>query len=101
MQEAFPLLSPHPRPVRLPCCPARAADPPSHLLPVPPPPPPPPTPAPSPPLQLLRGLATGMKVSEFSSAKQWGPYARQAVKQLQGVPLPTQPGALDGYIHPL
>ncbi|PSC70875.1 putative aarF domain-containing kinase 1 [Micractinium conductrix] len=52
-------------------------------------------------VQLLRGLATGMKVSEFSSAKQWGPYARQAVKQLQGVPLPTQPGALDGYIHPL
>ena len=39
--------------------------------------------------QLLRGLATGMKVSEFSSAKQWKPYAQAAAKQLRGVPLPA------------
>lgn len=47
-----------------------------------------PPPAPS-ILQLLRGLATGMKVSNFSSANQWRPYAEEAAKQLKGVPLPA------------
>ena len=30
-----------------------------------------------------------MKVGEFSSAKQWKPFAKEAAKQLRGVPLPA------------
>ena len=40
-------------------------------------------------LQLLRGLATGMKAGEFSSARQWRPFAQEAQKQLRGVALPA------------
>lgn len=34
--------------------------------------------------QLLRGLANGMKIQDFSAAKQWSEYARVAVKELEG-----------------
>ena len=50
------------------------------------------------PRQLLRGLATGMKVSGFSSAHQWAPYAREAERQLRGVPLPA---SITAHIAPL
>jgi hypothetical protein len=32
-------------------------------------------------IQLLRGLADGMRVEGFSTAKQWGPLAKQALKE--------------------
>jgi hypothetical protein len=32
-------------------------------------------------IQLLRGLADGMGVDNFSTAKQWGPLAQQALKR--------------------
>lgn len=48
--------------------------------------------------QLLRGLATGMKVQGFSSASQWRPYAAEAAKQLKGVPLPA---SLSAHIYAL
>ena len=34
-------------------------------------------------VQLLRGLADGMNISDFSSARQWKPFAKQALKQLR------------------
>lgn len=51
-----------------------------------------------PPVQLLRGLKTGMKVAEFSAASQWKPYAQEAAKQLKGVPLPA---SLSAHIYAL
>ena len=48
--------------------------------------------------QLLRGLATGMKVPEFSSAAQWKPYAQQASRQLRGTPLPA---SLSAHVYAL
>ena len=36
-------------------------------------------------VQLLRGLAQGMGVAEFSSAKQWRPFADDALRQLKGL----------------
>jgi aarF domain-containing kinase len=35
-------------------------------------------------VQLLRGLANGMGVTDFSSAKQWRPFADEALQQLDG-----------------
>lgn len=32
-------------------------------------------------VQLLRGLATGMGVTDFSCAKQWAPLAKEAVRR--------------------
>jgi hypothetical protein len=32
-------------------------------------------------MQLLRGLAGGMGVSDFSAARQWAPYARAALRR--------------------
>ncbi|PRW59732.1 putative aarF domain-containing kinase 1 [Chlorella sorokiniana] len=49
-------------------------------------------------VQLLRGLATGMKVSNFSCANQWKPFAKEAEKQLKGVPLPA---SLSAHIYAL
>lgn len=40
-------------------------------------------------VQLLRGLADGMGVKEFSCAHQWRPFADDALKQLKGVAGPT------------
>jgi predicted unusual protein kinase regulating ubiquinone biosynthesis (AarF/ABC1/UbiB family) len=37
-------------------------------------------------VQLLRGLADGMGVKDFSSAAQWRPFADDALKQLKDVP---------------
>ena len=34
--------------------------------------------------QLLRGLANGMKISDFSAAKQWSPFAKLAIQELEG-----------------
>jgi predicted unusual protein kinase regulating ubiquinone biosynthesis (AarF/ABC1/UbiB family) len=34
--------------------------------------------------QLLRGLANGMNIKDFSAAKQWSPFAQSAVKELEG-----------------
>ena len=52
--------------------------------------------------QLLRGLATGMKVPEFSAAAQWKPYARQAARQLRGTQLPLPPTAsLSAHVYAL
>lgn len=34
--------------------------------------------------QLLRGLANGMKIQDFSAAKQWSKFARVAVNELEG-----------------
>ena len=34
--------------------------------------------------QLLRGLANGMNIKDFSAAKQWSPFARNAIKELEG-----------------
>ena len=34
--------------------------------------------------QLLRGLANGMNIKDFSAAKQWSPFARSAIKELEG-----------------
>ena len=39
-----------------------------------------------------------MKVSNFSSATQWRPYAEEAAKQLKGVPLPA---SLSAHIYAL
>lgn len=33
--------------------------------------------------QLLRGLANGMNIKDFSAAKQWSPFARSAIKELE------------------
>ncbi|KAL4431977.1 hypothetical protein ABPG77_000244 [Micractinium sp. CCAP 211/92] len=49
-------------------------------------------------VQLLRGLASGMKVSDFSSAKQWAPYAKEASRQLRDVPLPA---SLSAHVYGL
>lgn len=32
-------------------------------------------------MQLLRGLAGGMGVADFSAAKQWAPYAQNALRK--------------------
>lgn len=34
--------------------------------------------------QLLRGLANGMKIQDFSAAKQWSDFAKIAIKELEG-----------------
>ena len=34
-------------------------------------------------VQLLRGLANGMNITDFSCAKQWKPFASDALKQLE------------------
>lgn len=34
--------------------------------------------------QLLRGLANGMNIKDFSAAKQWSAFARSAIKELDG-----------------
>jgi predicted unusual protein kinase regulating ubiquinone biosynthesis (AarF/ABC1/UbiB family) len=39
--------------------------------------------------QLLRGLATGMGVADFSCAAQWRPFAAEAARELRGVPPPA------------
>ena len=39
-----------------------------------------------------------MKVRDFSCAQQWKPYAQEASKQLQGVPLPA---SISTHIHAL
>ena len=39
-----------------------------------------------------------MKVSDFSSAKQWAPYAKEASRQLRGVPLPA---SLSAHVYAL
>ena len=52
-------------------------------------------------LQLLRGLATGMKVQDFSSAQQWRPFAKQALKQLRDLPPPTACLSLAAFAHAL
>lgn len=36
--------------------------------------------------QLLRGLANGMGIEDFSCTSQWAPYARTALRQLQSIP---------------
>lgn len=33
--------------------------------------------------QLLRGLANGMNIKDFSAAKQWSPFAKSAIKELE------------------
>ena len=49
--------------------------------------------------QLLRGLAQGMGVTGFSTAQQWAPLARQALRELKGVPLPG--AGLEAFTQPL
>ncbi|GAB4821653.1 hypothetical protein N2152v2_008699 [Parachlorella kessleri] len=51
--------------------------------------------------QLLRGLAQGMGVSGFSTAEQWAPFAKQALKQLEGVEIPALPASLTAHTYKL
>lgn len=49
-------------------------------------------------VQLLRGLANGMGVADFSSAKQWKPFAEETVRELGSMP-PL--ASLSAHIHAL
>lgn len=51
-------------------------------------------------VQLLRGLADGMGVGDFSSAKQWRPFADDALKQLKDLP-PMASTSLAAFTRPL
>lgn len=55
-------------------------------------------------VQLLRGLADGMGVKDFSCAKQWRPFARNALRELgseAGVSLPCASVSLTAFSRPL
>ena len=40
-------------------------------------------------VQLLRGLANGMGIVDFSSSQQWKPFAEETKKKLKSVPFPS------------
>lgn len=55
-------------------------------------------------VQLLRGLADGMGVKDFSCARQWKPFARNALRQLGSdtrVGVPCASVSLAAYLRPL
>lgn len=49
-------------------------------------------------VQLLRGLGDGMGVAGFSSARQWRPFAEDALRQLKGAP---EPGSIEAHSYGL